>query len=53
MEINVLNRTWQLFKLTPPVFQGDIQKGLKLLEELFFSSQEICDQDCLLHLSVG
>ena len=41
------------FKLTPPVIQGDIQKGLKLLEELFFSSQEICDQDCLLHLSVG
>jgi len=39
--------------LTRSFHRADILKGLKLLEELFFSTNDISTHDCLLHLSIG
>lgn len=39
--------------LTRSHHRADILKGLKLLEELFFSTNDVSTHDCLLHLSIG
>lgn len=34
-------------------FEADILKGVRLLEELFYSDTEVSPQECLLNLSIG